>query len=58
MRKVQLILAVLVLSLIVSVTGVFAQDGTIVDVAAGNEDFSTLVSLVQAAGLVDTLAGE
>jgi phosphate transport system substrate-binding protein len=58
MRKVQLVLAVLVLSLLVSVAGVFAQDGTIVDVAAGNEDFSTLVSLVQAAGLVDTLAGE
>lgn len=58
MRKVQLILAVLVLTLIVSVAGVFAQDGTIVDVAVGNEDFSTLVSLVQAAGLVETLAGE
>lgn len=28
---------------------------TIVDVAAGNPNFSTLVSLVQAAGLVDTL---
>ncbi|MEM1415656.1 MAG: fasciclin domain-containing protein [Myxococcota bacterium] len=27
----------------------------IVDVAAGNEDFSTLVGLVEAAGLVDTL---
>jgi phosphate transport system substrate-binding protein len=58
MRKVQLILAVLVLTLIVSVAGVFAQDGTIVDVAVGNEDFSTLVSLVQAAGLVETLASE
>jgi uncharacterized surface protein with fasciclin (FAS1) repeats len=29
---------------------------TIVDVAAGNEDFSTLVAAVQAAGLVDALA--
>jgi uncharacterized surface protein with fasciclin (FAS1) repeats len=29
--------------------------GTIVDVAAGNEDFTTLVAAVQAAGLVDTL---
>ncbi len=35
-----------------------AQDQTIVDIAAGNEDFSTLVSLVQAAGLAETLAGE
>ena len=29
----------------------------IVDIAAGNEDFSTLVAAVQAAGLVDTLKG-
>jgi len=31
---------------------------TIVDVAAGAEDFSTLVAAVQAAGLEDTLSGE
>jgi uncharacterized surface protein with fasciclin (FAS1) repeats len=31
---------------------------TIVDIAASNEDFSTLVAAVQAAGLADTLAGE
>lgn len=31
--------------------------GTIVDVAAGNPDFSTLVAAVKAAGLVDTLNG-
>ncbi|HRQ64315.1 MAG TPA: fasciclin domain-containing protein [Xanthomonadaceae bacterium] len=30
----------------------------IVDIAAGNDDFSTLVAAVQAAGLVDTLKGE
>ena len=30
----------------------------IVDTAAGNEDFSTLVAAVKAAGLVDTLKGE
>lgn len=34
-----------------------AQSGTIVDVAAGNADFSTLVAAVQAAGLVETLQG-
>jgi len=58
MQKARLIVAVLVLSLLMSVaSGVLAQDeGTIVDVAAGNEDFSTLVSLVEAAGLVDALA--
>jgi len=31
---------------------------TIVDIAAGNPDFSTLVSLVTTAGLAETLAGE
>ena len=31
---------------------------TIVDIAAGNPDFSTLVALVTAAGLVETLSGE
>jgi len=37
-----------------------AQEGepTIVEIAASNEDFSTLVAAVQAAGLADTLAGE
>jgi uncharacterized surface protein with fasciclin (FAS1) repeats len=32
------------------------QDGTIVDLAVGNEDLSTLVTAVQQAGLVDVLA--
>ena len=35
-----------------------AEVGTIVDVAAGNPDFSTLVAAVEAAGLVETLSGE
>lgn len=34
-----------------------AAAGTIVDVAVGNPDFSTLVAAVQAAGLVETLSG-
>jgi uncharacterized surface protein with fasciclin (FAS1) repeats len=34
-----------------------AAAGTIVDVAASNPDFSTLVAAVEAAGLVDTLNG-
>lgn len=34
------------------------EPGTIVDVASANEDFSTLVTAVQAADLVDTLSSE
>ncbi len=34
------------------------ETGTIVDVASGNDDFSTLVAAVQAAGLVETLSGD
>lgn len=34
-----------------------AQSQNIVQIAAGNPDFSTLVAAVQAAGLVDTLSG-
>jgi uncharacterized surface protein with fasciclin (FAS1) repeats len=33
------------------------EPATIVEVAAGNEDFSTLVAAVEAAGLVETLSG-
>ena len=36
----------------------FVKAGDIVDVAAGNENFSTLVAAVKAAGLVDTLKGK
>ncbi len=35
-----------------------SHGGTIVDIAAGNEAFSTLVAAVTEAGLVDTLSGE
>ena len=35
-----------------------AEAGTIVEVAAANPDFETLVAAVTAAGLVDTLSGE
>jgi len=58
MQKVRLLVAVLVVSLMVSVSGVFAQDGNIVEVASGNDDLSTLVSLVEAAGLVDALSAD
>jgi uncharacterized surface protein with fasciclin (FAS1) repeats len=49
------------LALVVAVafsTPAFAADKDIVDTAAGNEAFSTLVAAVKAAGLVDTLKGE
>ncbi len=35
-----------------------AAAGTIVEVASGNDDFSTLVAAVTAAGLVETLSGD
>jgi len=35
-----------------------ADAGTIVDVASGNPDFSTLVAAVQAAGLAETLSAD
>jgi phosphate transport system substrate-binding protein len=56
--KIRLSIALLVLSLLLLVGGVMAQDGNLVEVAAANPDFSTLVSLVEAAGLTETLAGE
>ncbi|QMU56960.1 MAG: fasciclin domain-containing protein [Boseongicola sp.] len=34
------------------------EDPDIVEIAAGNDDFSTLVAAVSAAGLVDTLKGD
>ena len=35
-----------------------AEDKDIVDIAAGNDDFSTLVAAVKAGGLVETLKGD
>ena len=48
---------------ITAVAGAFsfsalAEEKNIVEIAAGNEDFSTLVAAVTAAGLVETLSGE
>ncbi|WP_424943649.1 fasciclin domain-containing protein [Aliiroseovarius crassostreae] len=40
-----------------SVTAVAAHADTIVDIAAGDDRFSTLVAAVTAAGLADTLSG-
>ncbi len=54
--KARLVALLVVTVMMISAMGVSAQDATIVDLAAGNEDLSTLVSLVEAAGLVDALA--
>lgn len=50
----------LVLMALMALTAVpgMAQDQNIVEIAAGNPDFSTLVAAVQAADLVETLSGE
>lgn len=56
--KHRLYLLLAVVMLMVPFVSVAAQDQTIVDTVAGNGDFSTLVSLVQSAGLEETLAGD
>jgi uncharacterized surface protein with fasciclin (FAS1) repeats len=62
MKKIA-VLVVLVLSLgaftsLASAGGGRTQDGNLVEVLAGKEKFSTLVTLVQKAGLVEALSGE
>lgn len=39
-------------------TTISAQDKTVVEIAAGNDNFTTLVAAVKAAGLAGTLSGE
>ncbi len=48
-------LVLMLAAVMVSVAPTQAQQGTIVDAAVANGEFSTLVAAVQAAGLVDTL---
>ena len=55
-RNIAVIMGIFLLMMPLS--GLLAQDGTIVDVAAANDDFSTLVELVTAADLAETLSGE
>jgi len=45
-------------ALVLFMTNTFAQTETIVGVAAGNENFTTLVAAVKAADLVSTLSSE
>ena len=56
MLKLALAQFAMIAVLFTSVNQAKAED--IVDIAAGNPDFSTLVVAVKAAGLVDTLKGE
>ena len=59
LRKAVQVLIVLALALSLMPTqAVFAQDADIVDTAVAAGDFNTLVTAVQAAGLVDALKGE
>jgi phosphate binding protein len=51
-------IVILLALLMLTAWGVQAQDQTIAEVVAGNEDFSTLASLVEAAGLADALNSE
>jgi uncharacterized surface protein with fasciclin (FAS1) repeats len=55
LKSLKLLASTAAASLVLS-SATFAQ--TIVDVAAGNSQFSTLVTAVKAAGLVETLSGK
>ncbi|MBK9121977.1 MAG: phosphate ABC transporter substrate-binding protein PstS family protein [Chloroflexi bacterium] len=57
MQKFRVLAVILVIAVALS-GAVMAQDQNIVELAASNPDLSTLVSLVEAAGLVETLSGE
>jgi len=46
------------IGLMAGCAGMMDDGDDIVDIAAGNDDFSTLVAAVSAAGLVDTLKGD
>lgn len=46
------------IALLAGCGGMMDDGDDIVDIAAGNDDFSTLVAAVSAAGLVDTLKGD
>jgi phosphate transport system substrate-binding protein len=58
MKQVRAVALIFVLTLLISVTGVLAQDQTIADLAASDPNFSTLAELVSAAGIGDILASE
>ena len=51
-------LAVATSSFMVAAPAIASTPGTVVDIAVGSKDHTTLVAAVQAAGLVDTLASD
>ena len=55
MKKLVLMFTALVT---LTATQMVSAQKTIVDVAAGNDDFSTLVTAVKAAGLAETLSSD
>lgn len=58
MLKAKSLMLLAMMVLLISVSAVVAQDGTIVDVASGDEHLSTFVELVNAAGLAEAWAAE
>lgn len=58
MKRILFSLLLLAGFLSVSTTQLAAQDQNIVEIAAANDNFSTLVTAVKAAGLAETLSGE
>jgi uncharacterized surface protein with fasciclin (FAS1) repeats len=57
MKNRTLMIVAMVIGLLFSQNAI-GQDKTIVELAAGNEDLSTLVAAVKAAGLVETLSSK
>jgi uncharacterized surface protein with fasciclin (FAS1) repeats len=58
MKTILSISAIVTAVLAIAFTSQGADKKDIVDIAAGNDDFSTLVAAVKAGGLVDTLKGD
>ena len=59
MKYRSILSAMLVVAMLFTLSSLaFAQEQNIVEIAAGNEDFSTLVTAVSAAGLAEALQGE
>ena len=58
LRRTFMVAAATASALALSACANMMGEPDIVDIAAGNEDFSTLVAAVSAAGLVDTLKGD
>lgn len=54
----RIVLSILSASALAACAQMTSKDPDIVDIAASNDDFSTLVAAVKAAGLVETLKGD